>query len=148
MSRFRRSFLVLALVAGATLGSASVAQATPPANDDFPGQTLTGLPVSAAGTNVEATKQTGEPNHAGDVGGASVWYTWTAPSSGSVHVNTCNTNIETSLGVYTGSAVGSLTEVASNGFGNDATCESSLDFIATSGITYRIAVDGLNDGSN
>jgi hypothetical protein len=28
----------------------------------------------APGLNKEATKQTDEPNHAGNVGGASVWY--------------------------------------------------------------------------
>jgi hypothetical protein len=146
MPRVRRLFLVLALVAGAALGPASVAQATPPANDDFPGQTLSGLPVSVAGTNVDATKQSGEPDHAGDtIGGGSVWYSWTAPSSGPVHVATCDPglDIQTDLAVYTGSAVGSLTEVASNTFGSEAGCESSLDFAASSGTTYRIAVDGL-----
>ena len=34
------------------------------------------------GSNVGATKEPGEPDHAGDPGGASVWYTWTAPADG------------------------------------------------------------------
>jgi hypothetical protein len=143
-----RALLVVALLAGAGLGPAAVAQAAP-SNDNFPGQTLSGLPTSASGTNVGATKESGEPDHAGNAGGASVWYSWTAPSSGSVHVDTCGSEISTLLGVYTGSAVNSLTEVASNSGANDTECfPSAVDFNATSGTTYRIAVDGFNDGSS
>src|SRR5262249_32272666 len=88
-----------------------------PANDNFPGTTLSGLPTSATGTNVGASSESGEPNHAGVTGGASVWYSWTAPSSGPVVVDTCGSNFNTLLGVYTGATVNALSEVASN---NDA----------------------------
>ena len=114
----------------------------PPANDNFPGTTLSGLPISGTGSNVGATKQAGEPNHAGNSGGASVWYSWTAPSSGPVTVDTCESDFDTLLGVYTGAAVNSLTGVASN----DDSCgtRSQVGFAATMGTTYRIAVDGSN----
>ncbi len=45
---------------------------------------LSGSQGSTNGTNIRATKESGEPNHAGNSGGASVWYHWTAPASGSV----------------------------------------------------------------
>ncbi len=38
--------------------------------------------ASAFGYNWGATKEAGEPDHGGDPGGASVWYSWTAPDSG------------------------------------------------------------------
>ena len=39
------------------------------------------LSVSAFGSNQNASKEVGEPNHAGDAGGKSVWWSWTAPSA-------------------------------------------------------------------
>jgi hypothetical protein len=52
-------------------------------NDNFlAAQQLSGSAGSLAATNAGATKETGEPNHADDRGGRSVWYTWTAPFSG------------------------------------------------------------------
>jgi hypothetical protein len=88
-------------------------------------------------------RDTGEPNHAGNAGGASVWYSWTTPSSGSVIIDTAGSSFNTLLAVYTGSTVSSLTSVASdNGsLGNGA---SRVIFSTTSGTTYRIAVDGNN----
>jgi hypothetical protein len=47
------------------------------------------------------------------------------------------------LGVYTGSAVGSLTPVASD----NGCYGSQVSFHATSGVTYRMAVDGAYGGS-
>ena len=62
-------------------------------------------------------------------------------------VETCGSDFDTLLGVYTGTPVGSLTAVASN----DDACGSGLTqsrvvFTATAGQTYRIAVDGYNNG--
>ena len=49
-----------------------------PANNDFAdAQALAGADATATGTNVDATKESGEPEHAGEVGGKSVWYSWT-----------------------------------------------------------------------
>ncbi len=121
----------------------------PPANDDFPGTTLSGLPSSATGTNLGATKQAGEPPHAGNSGGHSVWYSWTAPSSGTVAIDTCNSGFDTLLGVYTGSAVESLAPVASSDDSDSCGAESTrsrITFAAAEGTVYRIAVDG-RDGA-
>src|SRR5262245_59248541 len=56
------------------------AYAAAPGNDNFsaPSQ-ITGLTSTVIGSNVGATKEPGEPNHAGDSGGHSVWWMWTAP---------------------------------------------------------------------
>ena len=91
-------------------------------------------------------KESGEPNHAGNSGGKSVWWTWTAPSSGSVQIDTIGSNFDTILGVYTGSSVSSLTTVASDD-DSGGNYTSKVTFNAVGGTTYQIAVDGYNYGS-
>lgn len=90
------------------------------------------------GSNQNATKEAGEPDHAGDAGGRSLWYMWTAPASGYVTFTTTGTDFDTLLGVYTGAAVNSLTSVASAKSGSTST----VAFPVAAGDVYRIAVDG------
>jgi sugar lactone lactonase YvrE len=114
--------------------------ATPVTSNDFP------LVIDAS--NVAATKEPGEPAHAGDSGGRSVWWRWTAPSAGPVTLTTLGSRFDTVLAVYTGSAVNALANVTSNdnsSGGNTRT--SSVTFNATAGTTYFIAVDG-NSGAS
>ncbi len=123
--------------------SLAIAPLSPPPNDSFSSpEPLSGSPAFTFGTNAAATKQSGEPNHAGDPGGASVWYSWTAPRSGLVFMDTCNSDFDTLLGVYTGSAVNALTSVVSNDDGPDCGPQSEVSFTAIAGVSYRIAVDG------
>jgi hypothetical protein len=116
----------------------------PPANDTFAtAQNVSGSTVSVGGTNRYATRQVGEPDHlpsGGSLGEHSVWYNWTAPSSGQVNMDTCTNNFDTVLAVYTGGSVGGLSQLASN----DDACApgSQLTFNANAGTTYRIAVSG------
>ena len=114
-----------------------------PSNDDFANARPLdpGIPTTATGHNVEATEEPGEPDHAGDPGGASVWYRWTPSVSGPVVVGICNTFFDNLLAVYTGAAVDDLELVAGNAFG----CE--VGFTARAGETYRIAADGFRDPS-
>ena len=142
--------LLPALACFALLAPAS-AMAAPPANDNFASAvTVSGPAVSQAGTNAEATDEAGEPDHGIDGGGKSVWYTWTAPSSGRVSIDLCTSNFDTQLGVYTGSAVNSLTTVAQNddvtGFCSTDSFQSNVLFEAVAGTGYRIAVDGFQLG--
>lgn len=114
-----------------------------PANDNFANaQVISGSSGTTTGSNVGATKESGEPNHAGNAGGASVWYRWTAPSSGTATIDTIGSNFDTLLAVYTGSAVNSLTLIASNDDIGGGNVQSRVTFTATSGTTYQIAVDG------
>src|SRR5207247_3218907 len=116
-----------------------------PVNDAFAnGQSLSASTGSVTGNNVGATKETGEPNHAGDSGGHSVWYRWTAPASTPVTIDTIGSSFDTLLGVYTGSSVTSLTTITSNDDISTTTKQSRLSFSPVAGTTYQIAVDGWN----
>ncbi len=118
-----------------------------PANDNFASaQTISGSSGNTTGSNSAATKEANEPNHAGNVGGTSVWYLWQAPSSGSVVITTAGSNFDTLLGVYTGSSVGALATIASNDDEDLANGinTSRVTFNATAGTNYRIAVDGYD----
>lgn len=133
---FVRSFGALALWAGLLLMLCGTASAAPPANDAFASAIeLSGDQVGVFGSTEEATLETGEP----DLGATrSVWYRWHAERSGVVSVR-CIGWGEVNLGVYTGTAVGSLTEVASARAG----CPESLfSFRAAAGRDYQIAVAG------
>lgn len=127
----------------ACLSLCASALAAPPANDDFANaQALPStLPAEVTGSNVEATKENFE-----SVGifaaGHSVWFEWEAPSTGLVSIGGCKSSFHAILGVFTGTAPGSLTKV-DGGEGNF--CEysgSEYTFKATSGTVYEIAVDG------
>lgn len=115
---------------------------SPPDNDDFAhAAVLEGALVSARGSNEQATREDGEPRHGGGLGGASVWWSWTAPESGAVSLSTRGSEIDTVLGVYTGKSLHGLNVVAEN---DDARGEvtSRVVFVARKGVTYHIAVDG------
>lgn len=117
------------------------ALSAPPSNDDFANAVvLAGESGTSDWTNVDATKEAGEPNHAGNAGGASIWFSWVAPRDGNLLLDTCDSSFDTVLAVYTGGAVNGLTEVASD---NDA-CNpgSGVELEVSGGTTYRIAVDG------
>ena len=122
---------------------------TPPTNDNFANaRVITGCGGTVAGTNLLATKESGEPIIAGDAGGKSVWYQWQAPLSASVTITTIGSNFDTLLGVYTGNSVGGLTLVADNDdivLGQNQ--QSTVTFPATAGTTYKIAIDGFNAAS-
>ena len=116
-------------------------------NDNFASsKTLPNALGTTNANNVGATKQAGEPNHNGNIGGASIWYSWTAPGSDPVTFNTQGSTFDTTLAVYTGAAVNALAAVASD---DDSGIENTslLIFNAAGGTTYRIAVDGYNGAS-
>jgi hypothetical protein len=111
--------------------------------------TLTGANGTVTGSTVGFTKEVGEPNHAGNAGGHSAWFNWTAPFSGICTIDTFGSlftpSNDTLLAIYTGATVSTLTVVAEN---DDSIAPYSLrsyiSFVAVSGTTYRIAVDGYN----
>ncbi|MBI1195581.1 MAG: S8 family serine peptidase [Gammaproteobacteria bacterium] len=112
-------------------------------NDNFASAIpMTGNRWTAYGDNIDATKENGEPSHAGVSGGKSLWWSWTAPLNGVVDLSTTGSDFDTLLAIYQGSAPTALTQVAAN---NDAppANTSALSFTASAGATYRIAVDGV-----
>jgi subtilase family serine protease len=137
-----------ASVTGSAASTVLTVLAPAPANDNFASATaLSGAPVTITGTNVGATKQTGEPTVAGNAGGKSVWYTWTAAASGRVSLSTLGSSFDTLLGVYTGASVSGLSLVAGNDDASSRTLISAVTFNAVAGTTYRFVVDGYNAAS-
>jgi uncharacterized repeat protein (TIGR03803 family) len=115
------------------------------ANDRFSNaQVISGSSGSVTGSNTSANKEQGEPDHAGNPGGSSIWYRWTAPATGPYSFNTFGSSFDTLLAVYTGSSVGSLAVVATNDdYGAELVSEVTVPAIA--GTTYQIAVDGYDN---
>lgn len=129
---------------------------TAPANDSFANATAVTIPasntVTLTGSSLSATKESGEPNHASEAGGASVWWKWTATLNGTLEVKTAGTPVDTLLGAYTGTAVNALTLLASNDdvepaptSGTDSQTRNRTSLVThpvTAGTTYYFAVDG------
>ena len=145
-ARVWRTFAVLAAAAVAALVSTPAVFAAAPVNDNFAAaQTLSGSAVDLMSTNKDGTKEVGEPAHAGNAGGASVWFKWTADRTGGVTILTRQITFDTVLGVYTGANVDALTEVASNDDTPGGTTKASrVWFPAVPGTTYYVAVDGFS----
>jgi PKD repeat protein len=117
--------------------------ANTPVNDDFGSSAvLEGASAAVTGSTATATREVGEPNHAGGFGYRSVWYRWKAPSNGpgQVTFDTCGSLFDTVLAVYTGASVTSLSPVASNNDG--CGIASTVSFTYEPGTVYRIAIDG------
>jgi hypothetical protein len=100
--------------------------------------------ASLAANNAGASADVGESDHAGSTASRSLWWSWTAPADGYVTIDTLGSLIDTTLGVYTGTVIDSLVEVASN---DDASLiplitTSSVHFAVQKGTVYQIAVDG------
>ncbi|NBS49948.1 MAG: hypothetical protein EBS97_04975 [Verrucomicrobia bacterium] len=129
------------------IGSATVPVTPPPTNDAFAGPiAISGAPLSIRASNVNATRQTGEP-----AGTTSVWYEWTAPKTGPVTVTTEGSLFDTTLGAYSGSSVSAV--VALPSYPNSlVTAEndnavpgqrwSRIRFSAAAGAKYLIRVNG------
>jgi hypothetical protein len=124
----------------------SLKMSVPPPNDAFANRIpLSGSSVTTTGSNDNATKEPGEPPHAGNTGGKSVWWTWTATSSGPVRVATTGSAFDTTLAIYTGTSVNALTLIAADD-DSGGWPASAVTFTATAGASYQIAVDGFDDG--
>lgn len=142
----RSSFAACAAI----LGLGLCAGRAQPANDNFAFRTVvTGTNVNAAGNSIGATTETGEPYHAGKPGGASLWWSWTAPADGSITVRTAGSSFDTLLGIYTGLSVSSLIELGSNDDEDFAAglTNSKVVINVSSNQTCHIAVDGFMGAS-
>jgi thiol-disulfide isomerase/thioredoxin len=130
--------------------------ATPP-NDNFADAELITIgQTSVTGSNIDATREDGEPDHAANQGGASVWWKIILPESGYITLSTEKSvsnldgqPINSLLAVYTGSDLSNLVVVAANN-DDDETGEwwSRLRVQVTGGTEYYIAVDGYSDGTS
>lgn len=96
--------------------------------------------------NSDATLEVGEPLIVGVVGGKSVWWTWQAPITGPVSIDTVGSNFDTLLAAYLGNSMPTLMSVAEND-NNGAAITSKITFTANAGSIYTITVDGKNASS-
>jgi hypothetical protein len=107
---------------------------------------LEGAVGLVAWNNNNATRESGEPIHAGKPGGKSIWYTWTAPATGVATLSAIGSAFDTLLAVYVGGSVSNLTVVESDedrgGF-----FTSIVRFNAFAGTQYQIAIDGFGGES-
>lgn len=127
--------------------SVNLDKGLPPANDDFANRIpVMGVSCCASGSNLHASKESQEPDNPLNEGGASVWWSWTAPANGMVTIDTIGSEIDTILAVYAGNSLSQLTLVdCDDDSGGDLT--SQVNFAATVGSTYQIAVDGFDGAS-
>jgi hypothetical protein len=149
-------FLRCAVILLGSIGLVLGAPAVPPPNDNFADAILISGD-SATGNNEAATKQTGEPrtvqtleNTRSTLGGHSIWWKWVVPHNAQYTIRTGDkdavdpsSTFDTQLGIYTGTSLSNLVEVASNEdhpdfFGG----LSQVSFRATAGRTYYILIDG------
>ncbi len=141
-----RAGVAVVAVVLATVGFGQHAAFAAPVNDDFVNAAvITGQTGNTTGSNVGASAEFGEPDNDGVLGGASVWFSWVAPSDGLYAFKTAGSSFDTTLGIYTGDDIGSLIPVGGNNDvkpGIDTT--STAGFIATHGVTYHISVDGVS----
>lgn len=149
-----------------------------PDNYVFAGaEVINGDSANIVAHNWGSVREPGEPSigaRATQLGSRSLWWKWTAPSSGIYQLDTIGSEtpvpedniphpdrtlfgFDTRLGVYVGSSVSGLTRVASNdsrtteSYGNTWMSfqrNSRLEFAATEGTTYIILVNGENTDLN
>jgi hypothetical protein len=106
------------------------------------------------GNNSTYTKEPGEPRHHHNGNGngtRSAWLSWTAPSSGTVTMNTIGSGFDTVMVIYTNSnpaapTVSNLVRIVSNDDVNNTNVNSQVVFDAVAGATYQIAMDGYVAG--
>ena len=110
-------------------------------NDGFSNPLL--LQSTGRVANINASKETGEPDHAGQLGGASLWWTWTATAGYEVCFDTYGSEVDTVLAIYSGTSVSALSEIASNDNASDL-LTSFVCFNSIVGQQYMIAVDTVD----
>lgn len=123
-----------------------------PPNDDFINRILLAssnfvvsatnfFSSSSTGTNILASSEPLEPDHARQPARRSIWWTWTAPAPCLVTVDTVGSDFDTLLSVYTGDELGSLRRLVDDdqSGGNNS---SRATFLAARGRVVHFAVDG------
>ena len=139
-----RTFYACITIAVSVALPATGFAAAPPPNDDFSSarDLGSGTTTSLSATNLWATGEFGEPLHSSSPTASSVWFRWSAPSSGLVSLRTCGSDLDTVLAVYRGPALAALARVATN----DDACgrQAAVRFFAVAGVTYFIAVAGFD----
>jgi hypothetical protein len=116
---------------------------TRPDNDDFfEPMIVNGFPASVSSTNHGATLQPGESLPQADASG-SIWFSWQAPITAPVTIDTFGSAFDTVLAVWTGNSFSTLNLIASNDDAGEG-LQSRLRLNVVEGTVYRIAVYGID----
>ncbi len=110
-----------------------------------------GFSVAQTFSTEGATSEPGQPEPCGQVGGASQWFVYTAPASGTMRIDTQGSTFNTLVGVYTGSgeSFASLEE-AGCGYTTNYLTEGQPTVVlpeVLKGTQYFILVDGYQGDS-
>ena len=142
MTHWSRRLVAAVVLAVLLVGCAAAPNPSTPENDDYADRTvLVGPSGTATGSNVGATLELGEPfDLRSTLWIRSVWWTWTAPTSGAYAFDTIGSGFDTVLGVYVGNGVNALDLVGENDDAAGLNLRSRVAFEAVAGSTYEIAV--------
>lgn len=124
--------------------------AVTPGNDFFASAApLVGLSGTNSVDTSNATKEAGEPAHAGNTGGKSVWWSFVPPVDGVLTLSTEGSSFDTLLALYTGDSITSIAPVASSddAYPGAPGGFSLLNEAVHSGVIYHIALDGYGGAS-
>ncbi len=129
------------------LAQALASTSNRPFNDDFASRHYlsTNTFALARSCNTGATIEPEEPNPTNQPRTASLWYSWSARTSGTAVITTKNSTPDTLLSVYAGTTLSNLTHLASNDNASANTLTSEVTFAATANTTYLICVSSLNN---
>ena len=121
----------------------------PPKNDDFIGaEPVAPDATEFTGDNSGSMAEDGEPAHSGSPAETSVWYSWTAPASGTSSLRVCAADSRYRLSVYKGQDIAHLDCVGCRSFHYPDSGLDRQDIEVTAGETYYIAIDGgINEGA-
>lgn len=116
------------------------------ANDNF--ANAVAVSIAATGgtytgptqTHTGNTMETGEPQPTGFSSSRSAWWTYTPVTSGNAQIDTMlsTLGLDTEIAIYTGSAIGSLTKIASNSDSGGSGASLISSVALTAGVTYYI----------
>jgi len=113
----------------------------PPANDAFSARTpLEGFLTSAEVVTRGATREPGEPNPSGAEIGATAWWSWIPPMTGTGIITVSAAPATLVIAVYTGTNLTDLALVAASLTNNAYHSTRQLEFEATGGVPYQIAM--------
>ncbi len=120
-------------------------------NNDFfiASMELTGTSGTANDTNVGATMESGEPPIDTGSGRATIWFSWTAPDSGRLTVDTFGSSFDTVLAVYSGASLPSLTRLIYNDDSRQTGTyfQSTVTLDVTSGTEHHFRVNQFRSTS-
>ncbi len=125
-----------------------------PPNDNFAAaQVIAGRSALIDAVNAQTTLETGEPRILGIAGGKSLWYRWTAPSSGRYQFAAKSEGFDPLLAVYTGPSLTALSVVGANdnfdpaAGGAEVSTTAIVSVDAFAGMTYHVQVAGRATGT-